>query len=787
MECLDENTLAELAEGVLSQQELARLEPHLDSCPRCRLLLATAARETPAPITSAVDLSTDNNEVGDEPPGRYVLGEELGQTRHAKVLVAYDLALGREVAFKQLVAANASVAHDAPRFLREARITSQLMHPNIVPVHEIGRRADGSLYYTMQLVRGRTLAVALALCTSLQERLALLGHFQGLCHAIAFAHDRGVVHRDIKPHNVMIGEFGETVVLDWGLARIRHATHDASEPPLAIAALPNDLPNADATADGTAIGTPAYMSPEQARGQVRDVDERSDVFGLAAVLYEILTGRAPYHGRDHQTVLKAEPCAQVLPVHALCPEAPAELAAIAQKGLAYAPPDRYGSAAELAHEIERYLTGGQVRSYAYSSWELLTRFVAKNRALTAALVAVAVVVVAALAAVAVAWKGQADALRDETAQRLRAEYQEAVAKQQGGAALLEGARAAWLSGDPLEARAKLRSAVALSQSVAARALWWQVRGKPLLWMHNLAADVHALDYSPDGAALAIVSFGGRLDILDAETHALKQSMQLAAPMLDAVAYAPSGERVAVTGRQDRTVVVELLTQTVRPIAPSSFEFRRAVSAHHREVAALGAGDGSVCVLDAVSGALLRCFAPHREPTTGLVFSADDRQIITVSADHRIAVSDVETGALVVRWEGGASPLEAVAVSPGGEWVATGAQDGSLRIWELPSGRFVRQIAAHAGRLLTLAFSPDGQIVASGGGAIIACSCGLWPRVSLSPRSTSLGRRCAPLSSTPKARAWRRRASISTCGYGRCRRRRNHRRRRSPRFRRWGSP
>ena len=156
---------------------------------------------------------------------------EIGRGGLGRVLLVEDRHLGREVAVKELLGGgdissvgsaptSGSVAPSVVRFLREARVTGQLEHPNIVPVYELGVRADGTLYYTMRLVRGRTLAEALHDCSTLGERLKLLSHFADVCHAVAFAHSRGVIHRDLKPDNVMLGEFGETVVLDWGLARV---------------------------------------------------------------------------------------------------------------------------------------------------------------------------------------------------------------------------------------------------------------------------------------------------------------------------------------------------------------------------------------------------------------------------------------------------------------------------------------------------------------------------------------------------------------------------------------
>ena len=163
-----------------------------------------------------------------ETPGRYEMKREFGRGGQSSVWLSLDKHIGREVAFKQLLpqhsdpragASNRVVTSMGVRFLREARITGQLEHPSIVPVYEVGRRPDGTFYYTQKLVRGRTFTDALKLCKTLHERLQMLGHFIDLCQAIAYAHQRDIIHRDLKPANMMVGEFGETVVLDWGLAK----------------------------------------------------------------------------------------------------------------------------------------------------------------------------------------------------------------------------------------------------------------------------------------------------------------------------------------------------------------------------------------------------------------------------------------------------------------------------------------------------------------------------------------------------------------------------------------
>src|SRR5690348_12331752 len=253
--------------------------------------LVQSGAPQPMPPSSG-GVFADLLKVGEEAPGRYTYlspegerGAEIGRGGIGRVLLVMDAHLGREVAIKELLQDEAGVDSELmTRFLAEARITGQLEHPNIVPVYELGRRADGRLYYTMRMVRGETLSAALERARTLADRLALLTHFAGLCNAIAYAHSRGVVHRDIKPDNVMIGEFGETVVLDWGMAKVRPAaTASGGDDGMAVDRLEHFDP--DVTMEGSLCGTPTHMSPEQARGALDEIDERSDVWALGVVLY----------------------------------------------------------------------------------------------------------------------------------------------------------------------------------------------------------------------------------------------------------------------------------------------------------------------------------------------------------------------------------------------------------------------------------------------------------------------------------------------------------------------
>jgi formylglycine-generating enzyme required for sulfatase activity len=278
-----------------------------------------------------------------------------------------DLALNRVLAMKIAHSALAVKPSALARFLEEAQATAQLQHPNVVPVHDIGRLPDGRVWFTMREVRGRTLGDVLrdpnrGAAGAWTDR-SLVAALLTVCHAVAYAHARGVLHRDLKPANIMVGGFGEVYLLDWGLAKILGRPSIADDPTEeADETVRTDRSEADAhrTRSGTIAGTPAYMPPEQARGEVDRVDARSDIYALGAILYELLAGRAPYRGRTRevlQAVVDGPP--PPLPDHA-----PPELAELCRWAMARSPEARPSSAGELAFAIQRWLDGSRRREQA---------------------------------------------------------------------------------------------------------------------------------------------------------------------------------------------------------------------------------------------------------------------------------------------------------------------------------------------------------------------------------------------------------------------------------------
>jgi serine/threonine protein kinase len=273
---------------------------------------------------------------------RYRLIEKLGQGGMGSVYRVEDTALGRHVALKVIVAANAD-DELAGRLLREAQVIARLEHPGIVPVHDVGTLPDGRVFYTMKLVQGQRLDQHVAQFGNLRDWLRI---FEKICDAVSFAHTHGVLHRDLKPQNIMVGPFGEVLVLDWGISKVL-GEMPATAPPQAP-----DLPAAcTETASGAILGTPGYMAPEQTRGQ--PPDQRTDVYSLGVILGFLLK---------------------------LTDRPPRAVTAISRKAMAEDATQRYTSVKELAEDIAHYLDGLAVVAYPEPFYTRAWHWVVKHRA-----------------------------------------------------------------------------------------------------------------------------------------------------------------------------------------------------------------------------------------------------------------------------------------------------------------------------------------------------------------------------------------------------------------------
>jgi eukaryotic-like serine/threonine-protein kinase len=313
---------------------------------------------------------------------------------HAKgglgeVFVAYDHELNRQVALKEIQGKYSFDDDSRLRFMQEAEITGGLEHPGIVPVYGLGTYADGRPFYAMRFIKGVSLGEAASKFHSKDspskagdylgiEFRQLLRRFVDVCFSIEYAHARGVLHRDLKPGNIMLGKYGETLVVDWGLAKPMHRTAESEATNSGEETLRPASGDSANTRMGQALGTPAYMSPEAAAGRLEELGVASDVYCLGATLYHLLTGSAPY-GRKGSDTLEAVKLGKFPPPRETNTGIPRALEAICLKAMQHVPAQRYASAKLLAEEVELWLAGEPVSAYAEPLSTRISRFARRHK------------------------------------------------------------------------------------------------------------------------------------------------------------------------------------------------------------------------------------------------------------------------------------------------------------------------------------------------------------------------------------------------------------------------
>ena len=358
-----------------------------------------------APTAAAVRRLLPENLLSER---KYQISGIVAQGGMGAILDATEQVIRRKVAMKVML--NGADPRGIARFISEAKITARLEHPNIVPVHELSVDENEQPFYTMKLVRGITLQKVLRLMKDGAEPTlrkyslsVLLTVFQKVCDALAFAHSKGVIHRDLKPDNIMLGDFGEVLVMDWGLAKTLDGKSPSDTRALSPgAALPDWLdPSGSGTESGSVIGTPKFMSPEQARGEVESLDARSDIYALGAMLYQILCLRSPVSGADAAEIVERAGAGLVDPIAAPKPitishlpggKIPDSLSAVVRKAMAFKRAHRYASVSDLQNDLEAYQNGFATSAEQRSLWNDAVFLIRRNK--TASLGVLAVLLVA---------------------------------------------------------------------------------------------------------------------------------------------------------------------------------------------------------------------------------------------------------------------------------------------------------------------------------------------------------------------------------------------------------
>jgi WD40 repeat protein len=671
--------------------------------------------------------------------GRYRIKRFLAGGGMGLVYRAHDPDLRRPLAVKVLREEFKDEPALVARFLAEARITGQLQHPGIPPVHEIGQLPDGRPFLAMKLIEGRTLADLLAAPRDAADGLArLLPVYEQVCQILAYAHARGVIHRDLKPANVMVGAFAEVQVMDWGLAKsVRPGADRNGEPGADPAPVPPRTQHetlSGPTVPGAVMGTLAFMPPEQARGEVDRLDERSDVFGLGAILCVLLTGHPPYRERAHGKLLdqaQSADLADALTGLEGC-GADAELVRLAKRCLAKEPADRPRNAAAVAQAMAAYQEGVRERLRQAQVERVRAEVVAREerkrrRMLLTASGIVALVLLAGLGGSL--WQlrraMRAEAAANTSAEQARLSAEEAKANE--AAALqkerLQRRRAYFVRINAAQraleqklvapALRLLEEAIPRQGEEDFRGFEWHYLDRQchrdVLTIRGHAGWVWSVRYNPDGTRLATAGQDGTVRIWDAATgREIRTIPYPTATGIPRVAYSPDGKRVAAASDGQPLKVWDAATgQEVLSLADGGTGIAYSPDGH---LLARGRHAG-VAILDATTGAVVQTLADPPGYPRCLAFSPDGKTLATSGRDiatdtPAVKVWDLAAGKVRHTLLGHRDFIQSVAFEPSGTVLASGSADQTVRLWDAATGRQLHVLKGEQGDVYDVAFSPS---------------------------------------------------------------------------------
>ena len=639
---------------------------------------------------------------GGVPPQRIGGYEILGEIARGGMGIVYaarQTRLDRVVALKVMNGGRLDRADHVARFQVEAHAAANLAHPNIVPIHEIGED-HGCHYFSMALVEGMTLADRLEHGALPPREAAMLA--ATLARAVHYAHQRGVLHRDLKPTNVLLDRNGEPHLTDFGLAKI----------------LERDVA---LTATDVLMGTPAYMSPEQAKGDSRAVSTATDVYGLGAVLYECLVGHPPFAGRTIADTLHDVMMRDAVPPSAVNASVDRDIETICLKCLEKEPGARYASAAALADDLDRYLRHESIHARPSTVWQRAAKWARRRPAIAALAASLAIAVVVGLAGITWQWRRAEDeaARAGQAAETLR---HRSYVSDMGVAYQAFDAGKIALARDLLEAHRPGQAADL--RGFEWRRLYGLTRAHEVVAIESRHGELWGGALSPDGRYFAGGSDIGWFQLWDLATGAEVAGLQAAPDTIYSVAFSPDGRTIAMPfGENDMHSIRLWDVATRQPsglLTGHTQDLLSIVYSPNGRWIASSAGFaydterlGEIILWKAAAPHEFIRFTGHRSSVGFISFSPDGRFLATPHGDGRIHIWDVEARRIVRTFEGHRGLVLCVRFSPDGTQIASGGVDGTVRLWDVRGPRAPLVAGWHGGAVYALAFSHDGRQLASG--------------------------------------------------------------------------